>query len=544
MSAANEFTAWVRFSAAVALRPGLVTLTFGLLGFGLSLFWVRAGPTIPSGDSVAYLESARSLLESQQHGWLIWQLAEDGGAVPLPGRFEVNTIWPPGLSALLAGAMWAGLDIQLAVRGLVALFAGLAAAGGFAVARLVTRSVAASVILTLLYLGLFAVQWWVIESWMAEGLYLAVTFGGIVLFHRVATAANLSSAVFLPVGLLFSTVYYLKSIGPGYMMAAVASVLCLRHWPLRRRIICAGWLALGCGVGAAPWLLRNLSLGTIGSGGLAAPDAVMKSLLDLGRLFVPRHGAFTESGLAVVMLGLFGLAVTGIAAALALPAGRAARVRRFFMQIEDAGPGAVFALVYTVAFVAAVAAGVKLDKTGWVETRYWMEIGLFFLMFAWLAAQAGLAELTGLARHGLRASGLVAAVVLVVANGAETARTASFARLRVPDEPQRKRARAELVRLLSPVGQVAFVSNEQYRFGIETGLSASVTVEEALRRAGEAKPVRFVYVAYPVTKPTMALVSNPPSVPSGWKAVGKVGEAVINLSDSAGSNSPLNSKNP
>lgn len=525
MSTANEVTAWVRFSAAVALRPSFVTLAFGLLGFGLSLFWTRAGPTVPSGDSVAYLESGRSLLETQRYGWQVWQLTEDGRAVP--GGFEVNTIWPPGLSALLAGALWAGVDIQLAVRGFVALFAGMAAAGGFAVARLVTRSAAAAVVLTLLYFALFTVQWWVLESCMAEGIYLAVTFGGIVLFHRVATAANLSSAVFLPVGLLFSTVYYLKSIGPGFMMAAVASVLCLRHWPLRRRIICAGWLAVGCGVGAAPWLLRNLSLGTIGSGGLAAPDAVVKSLLDLGRLFVPRHGAFTESGIPVVMLGLFGLAVIGIVAALALPAGQAARVRRFFMQIEEAGPGAIFALVYTVAFVAAVAAGVKLDKTGWVETRYWMEIGLFFLIFAWLAAQAGLAELTGLARHGLRAAVLVAGVVLVVANGAETARTASFARLRVPDEPQRKRARAELVRLLSPVGQVAFVSNERYRFGIETGLSASGTVGEALRRPGEAKPVRFVYVAYPETKPTMALVSNPPLVPSGWAEIGRLGTATL-----------------
>ncbi|MBI5800791.1 MAG: hypothetical protein HZA92_08735 [Verrucomicrobia bacterium] len=545
MSASNEVTAWDRFSAAAAQRPGFVTLAFGLLGFALSLFWMRAGPTIPSGDSVAYLESARSLLESQQHGWLVWQLAEDGRAVPLAGRFEVNTIWPPGMSALLAGAMWAGVDIQLAVRGLVALFAGLAAAGGFAVSRLVTRSAAASIILTLLYLALFAVQWWVIESWMAEGLYLAVTFGGIVLFHRVATTANLSNAIFLPVGLLFSSVYYLKSIGPGFMMAAVASVLCLRHWPLRRRIICAGWLAAGCGVGAAPWLLRNLSLGTIGSGGLAAPDAVMKSLLDLGRLFVPRHGAFTESGRAVVMLGLFGLAVIGIVAALALPAGRAGRLRRLVARIEEAGPGAIFAVVYSLTFIAAVAAGVKLDKTGWVETRYWMEIGLFFLMFAWLAAQVGLAELTGLARHALRASVLVAGAVIAVANLAESARTASFTRLRVPDEPQRKRARAELVRMLSPVGQVAFVSNEQYRFGIETGVSASATVEEALRRTGETKPVRFVYVAYPAeTKPTMALVSTPPAVPSGWKVVGIIGEAVIHHSGDAGFVSPVNSKNP
>ncbi len=530
MSAANEVTAWDRFSAAVALRPGLVTLAFGLLGFGLSLLRMRAGPTIPSGDSVAYLESARSLLESQQHGWLIWQLAEDGGAVPLPGRFEVNTIWPPGLSALLAAAMWAGVDIQLAVRGLVALFAGLAAAGGFAVARLVTRSVGASVILTLLYLGLFAVQWWVVESWMAEGLYLAVTFGGIVLFHRVATAATLSSAIFLPVGLLFSSVYYLKSIGPGFMMAAVASVLCLRHWPVRRRIVCAGWLAVGCGLGAAPWLLRNLSLGTIGSGGVAAPDAVMKSLLDLGRLFVPRHGAFTESVRAVVMLGLFVLSLTGIVVALSLPAGRGARARRFFTQIEEAGPGAVFALVYMVAFIAAVAAGVKLDKTGWVEARYWMEIGLFFLIFAWLAARVGLAELTGLARHALRASVIVAGVVIAVANLAETGRTASFTRLRVPEEPQRKRARAELVRLLGPVGQLAFVSNEKYRFGIETGLTASSSVEEAQRRMGENKSTRFVYVAYPESKPTMTLVSNPSAVPPGWTAVGKVGEAAIHLS--------------
>lgn len=542
MKSANEDSGWDRFNTAVALRSSYVTAAFALLGFGLSLFWMRAGPTIPSGDSVAYLESARSLLESRQHGWLIWQLAADGRAVP--DGFEVNTIWPPGLSALLAGAMWAGVDIQMAVRGFVALFAGLAAAGGFAVTRLVTRSGAASVVLTLLYLGLFVVQWWVLESCMAEGIYLAVTFGGIVLFHRIASAPGLTSAVFLPVGLLFSTVYYLKSIGPGFMLAAVASVLCLRHWPVRRRIIGAGWLAMGCGVGAAPWLLRNLSLGTIGSGGLAAPDAVMKSLLDLGRLFVPRHGAFTESGRAVVMLGLFGLAVIGIVAALVLPAGRAARARRFFTRIEEAGPGAVFALVYTVTFIAAVAAGVKLNKTGWVETRYWMEIGMFFLMFAWLAAQVGLAELTGMARHALRGSVLVAGVVIAVANLAESARTASFTRLRVPDEPQRKRARAELAGLLRPVGQVAFVSNEQYRFGIETGLSASVTVEEALRRTGESKPVRLVYVAYPDTKPTMALVSNPPAVPSGWKAVGKIGVGVIYLDGNASFGSPLNPKNP
>lgn len=526
MTAASKATGWDRFSAAVAQRPGLVTLAFGLLGFWVSLFWMRAGPTIPSGDSVAYLESGRSLLETQRYGWQIWQLTEAGQAVP--GGFEVNTIWPPGLPALLAGVMWAGVDIQLAVRGGVALFAGLTAAGGFAVARLVTRSAAAALVLTLLYLGLFTVQWWVIESWMAEGIYLAATFGGIVLFHRVATAANLSSAVFLPVGLLFSTVYYLKSIGPGFMLAAVASVLCLRHWPLRRRLVSAGWLAAGCGAGAAPWLLRNLSLGTIGSGGQAVPHPVIQSLFDLGRLFVPRHGAFTESGRAVLLLGLFALAVVGIVAALALPAGRTARARRFLTRVEEAGPGAVFALVYTGSFVAAVSAGVKLEKTGWVETRYWMEIGLFFLMFGWLAAQVGLAELTGLARHALRVSVVVAGVVIVVANLAETAHTASFKRVRLPDGAQRRMAREELVRLLSPLGQVAFVSNEKYRFGIETGLSASDTPAAALRRAGGGQPGRLVYVAYPVMAArTMALASNPPAVPPGWKPVGGLGEAVL-----------------
>lgn len=542
MNSANENSGWDRFNTAIALRTRFVTVAFALLGGGLSLFWMRAGPTIPSGDSVAYLESARSLLESRQHGWLVWQLAADGRA--LPGGFEVNTIWPPGLSALLAGAMWAGVDIQLAVRGMVALFAGLAAAGGFVVARLVTRSVAASGMLTLLYLGLFSVQWWVLESCMAEGIYLAVTFGGIVLFHRIASAPGLSSVVFFPVGMLFSTVYYLKSIGPGYMMAAVASVLCLRHWSVRRRLVSAAWLAAGCAVGAAPWLLRNLSLGTIGSGGQAVAHPVVQSLFDLGRLFVPRHGAFTESGLAVALLAGFGLAVFGLGAALILPAGRCGRLRSFVARIEAAGPGAVFALVYTGVFVAAVSAGVKLEKTGWVETRYWMEIGLFLLMFAWVAAQTGLAELTGLARRAVQASGLAAGLVIAVANLAESARTASFARLRVPDEPQRQRARTELVRLLSPTGPLGFVSNEKYRFGIETGLSASGTLEEALRWMPEAKSERLVFVAYPAeTGPTMALVSTPPSVPAGWKAAGKVGVAVVYLACDAAA-SPSNSNKP
>lgn len=533
MSTANEFTAWVRFSAAVALRPGLVTLTFGILGFGLSLFWTRDGPTIPSGDSVAYLESARSLMEAQRHGWLVWQLTEDGSAVP--GEFEVNTIWPPGLSALLAGAMWAGVDIQLAVRGFVALFAGLVAAGGFAVTRLVTRVAGASVVLTLMYLGLFTVQWWVIESWMAEGVYLAATFGGIVLFHRVASAVNATSLAFLPVGLMFSMVYYLKSIGPSYMMAAVVSVMCLRHWPLRRRIMSAGWLAAGCGVGAAPWLLRNLSLGTIGSGGQAVPHAVKQSLLDLARLFVPRYGAFTESAHTVVLLGLFGLAVVGIITALFLPAGRGSRLGAFLTRIEEAGPGAIFALVYTGVFVVVACAGVKLEKTGWVETRYWMEIGLFFLAFGWLVAQTGLSELAGLARRTVRVSVLAVGSVVAVANLAESTRTASFARVRLPDEAQRERARVGLVRLLGPTGPVVFASNEKYRFGIETGLTASITAEEALSRSGAGKAARVVYVAYPtVPTRTMSLVNNPPMVPFGWKAIGSIGEAVIHVSADGG----------
>lgn len=509
-------------------RPGIVACVFGLVFFALSWFSTRDGATIPSGDSVAAIESARSLLEVQRYGWVFWRLTEDGGKVP--GGFDVNTIWPPALPALLAGAVWAGAEAQVAMRWLVVIWAALTAAGTFAVARMVTASTRAAALVTGLYLTLFNVQWWVMESFMAEGIYLAMTCGGMLLFHRVASRAGPSGLVFLPLGLALASVYYLKSIGPGFLLAACVSVLCLRQWPIRQRILSAGWLGVGCAVGGAPWLLRNLALGTIGSGGQAIAHPIIASLLDLGRLFVPRHGAFMESQVTVGLLGLLAVAVAVGAGALVLPRGRWERAGKWLAAIESAGPGAVFALVYTVIFIVAVSVGVALEKTGWVETRYWMEIGLFFLLFGWLAAATGRNELGGTARLAVSGAVVVAAAVIAASNWIELARTRSFGRQRFPTEAQRQEARAELARRLKPFEHVTFISNEKYRFGFESGLSAVGTIAEARKRPDGLDLGKLVYVAYPVLeRPTMALVKTPPAVPPDWISAGTWGEATLHV---------------
>jgi hypothetical protein len=507
-------------------RPVWGALAFGMCFFAWSWFATRDGVTIPSGDSVAAIESARSLLEVQRYGWVVWRLTGDGGAVP--GGFDVNTIWPPALPALLAGVVWAGAEAATAARWLVVIWTALTAAGSFAVVRMVVHSTRAAAVITGLYLTLFTVQWWVVESFMAEGIYLATTCGGLLLFHRVASRAGPSGIVFLPLGLALALVYYLKSIGPGFMLAGVITVLCLRRWPVKQRVWSAAWLALGCAAGGAPWLLRNLSLGTIGSGGQAIANPVMASMLDLGRLFVPRHGAFMESRLVVALLGLLAVAVMVGAVALVLPRGRMARAGKWLAGIENSGPGAVFALVYMVIFIVAVSVGVALEKTGWVETRYWMEIGLYFLMFGWLAAETGRTELQGVARAAVHTAAIVAAVVIAGSNWMELTRTRSFARQRLPTEAQRRAARAELAHRLKPFDHVTFISNERYRFGFESGLSAIETLAVARKRTDGLDLGKLVYVAYPVPEhATMALVKTPPTVPPGWVSVGPWGEAVL-----------------
>jgi hypothetical protein len=527
MSNANLSKCCTWVAAALERRPGLTAVLLGLLAAGWSWFRMWGGPTIPSGDSVAYLESARSLLETQRYGWLVWEL---GGNEQLrPGSFEVNTIWPPALPALLAGTLWLGVEPQLAVRCLVALFAGLAVATSYGVAALILRPGPLAMGVTLLYAGMFEFQWWVVESWMAEGIYLAAVGGGIVLFHRMARESTPAPA-FLALGLLFSVAYYLKSIGPAFILAAGVSMLALRQWSLGRRIVCATWLAAGCAVGALPWLLRNLSYGTIGSGGQAIAHPILQSSLDLVRLFVPRHGPYLQSPRTVVLLGLFAFGGLVLAGALILPRGRRGRAVEWLSRIEAAGPGAVFALVYLLVFVAAASAGVALEKTGWIETRYWMEIGLFLLAFAALAVRTGAALLEGLPARVVRPAAWVVVACLFVANLWEFAHTWPQTRLRLPTAMQQSDVRRDIVRLLPPAERFAFVSNERYRFGVESGLTASFSEAEAVRRAGGRERLQLVYAAYPLDRQMdMALVKTPPTVPAGWVEVGRLGAMSLHV---------------
>ena len=76
---------------------------------------IRGGnPAIPTGDSLANLNCAKSLSIASEHSFSYYCLKEDGFSQLVD--LEVNTIWPPGTSFLVSRLMFLGFNLNVAVE--------------------------------------------------------------------------------------------------------------------------------------------------------------------------------------------------------------------------------------------------------------------------------------------------------------------------------------------------------------------------------------------------------------------------------------------
>ena len=63
----------------------------------VSFLALKGGPSIPTGDSLAYLNCSQSLIKTNEYGFPYFQLEADGQRTL--DYTEPNTVWPPLASA-------------------------------------------------------------------------------------------------------------------------------------------------------------------------------------------------------------------------------------------------------------------------------------------------------------------------------------------------------------------------------------------------------------------------------------------------------------
>ncbi len=497
---------------------------FGIIGFAASFVLTMDGPNLPSGDSVNLVQSAKSISASGVHGFPTFGMKEDAELVMIDTK--PNTVWPPMMSAATAALTGMGIDLQSAVRWQTVLLSALTLMSCFILSCEITRSIVGGVATTTLLLILFPFRYWLLEGFMAEGIFISTTVLCVVAAHRLLQKATVPSWwQLILLGAFAGTTYYQKSVAPAFIVSVPLMVL-LKSGKLADRVrICTSYF-MGSFAICLPLFLRNLSLGTVGGSGPGArTHAMAESALSLVRLFVPRHGAFTEStraivmgGLLLLLIGLFSLLIIWKLPQRKICLGSLARTLRMGV------PARLLSICYVGMYILAVLAALYLvPKASHIETRYWMEMAPFFMPVCWWLMTAVIERIDPLFRKVAIVLVALGLVNVVAASLIEQGRTAGFQRNILQSGSHQLEMRQKICRMLSVAGDVAFISNQGYRLETETGLT-SVIEEHAKRLEG----VHVAYAAYPEeSASSMSLVKNPPQPPNGWKLLGIVGEISI-----------------
>jgi hypothetical protein len=480
---------------------------WALVGALISIFAISNGPAIPTGDSLSYFNCAKSLDANFSHAFPFSELDQNGKSIIV--YVEPNTVWPPATSFSLFLLFKLGISKYLGLQILIALFAAISIGLTWKLARLVTESNLASNIITLQLMTMWAFRYWVEESFMAEGLFITFSIIPPLFVTSISNQSITKFGSYLVAGLLFSLTYYIKSAAPAYILAGWISVFIFSKQNRQKKLIL---FSIGSGIGVLPWLLRNLSHGTIGSAGSGPlPNTIVLSVTEFIRLFIPRHGNFLESKVIVISAGLFLLSIGFIALLVVLKKHELKRLMQAFNDFSKHNYLFLFTWIYVLVFVVVLMISIYVfKKTSFIEMRYWMELVPFIMPAVWIFMRDIYHNQIGSRRKLIYGTSMGLLSLIIVLNVFEGIRNEKRIWNRLPISQEANAL--EIHHSLGLNKNIRFFSNNYVKFETFSGLTDWGKVNDTLDFKGA-----FCYVAFaPEQENTMLLESKAATPPEGW----------------------------
>lgn len=480
---------------------------FAVIGFILSIFANLEGPSIPTGDSLSYYNSARSIASNRIFSFPFYELSSVG-EIKMVGQ-EVNTIWPPATSFFLSLFAMVGFNLFYSLILLISIFTFLSVYLIWRLSYALTNSHKAANLVSFMLLSMWAFRYWVESSFMAEGLFISVTLIAPLYLFQINSKENLKIVHFVVYGLLLSMSYYVKSVAPAFIIAGLLTILIFS--PTRKFKFLVG-TSFGIFLGVLPWLLRNLSYGTIGSAGSGPlPNTVILSITEFIRLFTPRHGNFMESKITVIGAGLFLIAIPLIFILSLLQKGSIKSLLNMIDRVFKTNILLIFSIVYSFVFVIILIVSIYvLQKTSFIEMRYWMELLPFVLPSVYILLREIYSTKDGMIRKLLFYIPLSVYILSVTLNIFESYRNTNRVWNRLP---LNQAANAyEIHKTLGLNKDIRFISNSHVKFETYTGLTDWERVIDSVAFKGV-----YCFAAFP-PEPfnTMVLDSKVSTPPIGW----------------------------
>lgn len=333
---------------------------------------IRGGnPAIPTGDSLANLNCAQSLSIASEHSFPYYCLKEDGFTQLVD--LEVNTIWPPGTSFLVSRLMFLGFNLNIAVEIYISLFIYLNLILCFYLVRCFRIGTNVSLVISLLYGSLWQFSYWCGLSLMAESLFMTISMASFIWLNHCMKNKGPWFYWFI-LGLIAGLSYYVKSASPGFILAVVLTVF-IYSKGIKNKILKTSICGLGVFISVAPWLVRNISYGTLGSEGSGPQThAILVSSLSFIRLFIPKHGGLFENLYVPVLMVLFLITIITYLWYNKLFLNKIIQtVYDSVMKKQNIGP--MFSIIYGLSFLMIMFFAMYiLPLASHIETRYWLTL--------------------------------------------------------------------------------------------------------------------------------------------------------------------------
>jgi hypothetical protein len=480
---------------------------WAILSAIISIFAISKGPAIPTGDSLSYFNCAKSLEINFSHSFPFSELDQTGKSTIV--YFEPNTIWPPATSFSLFLLFKLGISKYLGLQILIALFAAISIGLTWKLARLVTESNLASNIITLQLMTMWSFRYWVEESFMAEGIFIAFSMVPPLYIASLGNHSNFKLGNLLFAGFLFSLTYYIKSAAPAYILAGCMSVFIFSKQNRFKNLVL---FSMGAGIGVLPWLLRNLSYGTIGSAGSGPfPNSIVLSVTEFIRLFIPRHGNFLESKIIVISAGLFLLSIGFIALLVILKKDELKRLINAFNEFSENNYLFLFTWIYVLVFVVVLMISIYVfKKTSFIEMRYWMELVPFIMPAVWIFIRDLYHNQINIRKKLVFGTSTGLLSLIIVLNIFEGIRNEERVWNRFPISQESNAL--DIHHSLGLNSNVRFFSNNHVKFETFSGLTDWGKVNDTFDFKGA-----FCYVAFaPELENTMLLEAKAATPPEGW----------------------------
>lgn len=444
-----------------------------------SFTWIinLKGPALPTGDSGSMLISSQALYSEGNYSWPTYEISNEGSVSIV--HSTPNTVWPPSCAAVIMTLRKAGFSEITAVRIFVSFFAGLTFSLVYLLAFRITNRLLVSLAISMTMASMWNSYYWIIHSFMPEGIYISFTVLSTLLAINVlekVRSKNVKPHHFILLGFVTGLTYYIKSAAPAFILSLVMSFLILSRSANYKMAWSQIMLLLtSIAMTSLPWFLRNLSIGTIGGAGVASPTPIRDSLFALLRLFVPKHGSYFENKITLVFALIFVLIVALIFflsfKRLIITFLNISTYKKVISKIVTT-PTYLLSILYCCTFVIVILFAIYVvPKASHIETRYWMEVFPFAIpvILSVVLSQSN----KRLQNYSRSVKYLLYAVVslIFISNLLEITRNQRQVWTILKSEEHQKRFRKTLIEKLETSKNVRYTTNYGNQLFADSGLS-------------------------------------------------------------------------